>query len=134
MHQIGAQVFELLTAAPAFWRETGIVLRHETIPANGDHSQAHGPSGMLREAVFKKPAARATWLCALFLLGYVGIEVALGGWITTFMLQVRNADPFSSGMAAMGFWLGLTVGRFTLGFLTHWLGVRRAVSVSLFRS
>ena len=77
-----------------------------------------------------KPAARATWLCALFLLGYVGIEVALGGWITTFMLQVRNADPFSSGMAAMGFWLGLTVGRFTLGFLTHWLGVRRAVSVS----
>jgi fucose permease len=85
---------------------------------------------MLREAVLRRPAARITWLCALFLLGYVGIEVALGGWITTFMLKVRSADSFSSGMAAMGFWLGLTVGRFTLGFLTRWLGVRLAVSVS----
>ena len=58
--------------------------------------------------------------------------VALGGWITTFMLRVRHAEAFASGMAATGFWLGLTVRRFTLGFLTRRVGERLAVSVSLF--
>jgi hypothetical protein len=35
----------------------------------------------MKEALIRLPHARVTWICALFLLGYVGIEVALGGWI-----------------------------------------------------
>jgi fucose permease len=83
------------------------------------------------------PAARVSWTCAIFLLGYVGIEVALGGWIVLFMLEVRNGDEFSSGMSAMGFWLGITVGRLILGFVTARVGIKLATSVShftLFRS
>lgn len=84
----------------------------------------------LKEALFKKPAARVTWLCACFLLCYVGVEVALGGWIVTFMTQVRNGKAFASGMTATGFWLGITVGRAILGFVTPRLGVKVAISVS----
>lgn len=45
---------------------------------------------------------RVTWVSAFFLLVYVGIEVALGGWIVTYLIRVRNGDPFAAGMSATG--------------------------------
>jgi fucose permease len=86
-------------------------------------------SGGLREVLFKMPGARVAWLCAIFLLGYVGIEVALGGWIVEFMIQVRHGGAFESGITATGFWLGLTVGRFILGFITPRIGEKLAIMV-----
>lgn len=77
------------------------------------------------------PAARLTWLCALFLLGYVGVEVALGGWVVTFMMRVRHGAPFASGMTATGFWLGITAGRLVLGFVTPRVGEKRAIAAYL---
>lgn len=61
---------------------------------------------------------RVTILSALFLLFYVGAEVSVGGWIVTFMLRVRSGTQFASGVVATGFWLGVTLGRFVLGFVT----------------
>lgn len=87
--------------------------------------------GGLRDALFKRPSARVTWLCSLFLLGYVGVEVALGGWIVTFMIRVRHGGAFDSGMTATGFWLGITVGRIILGFVTPRLGEKLAISVRI---
>lgn len=55
------------------------------------------------------PPARVTWLLAFFLFGYVGAEVAIGGWVVTFMLKERHGAPFASGLTATGFWLGITV-------------------------
>lgn len=86
--------------------------------------------GSLRAALTKRPSARVTWLCAVFLLGYVGIEVALGGWIVVFMIQVRHGEEFASGMTATGFWLGITIGRVILGFVTPRIGEKLAISVS----
>jgi fucose permease len=77
------------------------------------------------------PAARVTWICSVFLLGYVGIEVALGGWIVTFMKEVRHAAPFSSSMTSTGFWLGIAVGRIILGFVTPMIGEKVAITVSI---
>ncbi|KAJ9481891.1 hypothetical protein VN97_g11564 [Penicillium thymicola] len=65
----------------------------------------------------------------MFLLGYVGVEVALGGWIVTFMIRVRQGSAFASGMTATGFWLGITVGRVVLGFVTPRVGEKVAISV-----
>ena len=83
----------------------------------------------MKEALIRLPHARVTWLCAIFLLGYVGIEVALGGWIVKFMLEVRHGKDFASGMTATGFWMGLTVGRLVLGFVTPRLGEKLAIAV-----
>ncbi|KLU91389.1 hypothetical protein MAPG_09909 [Magnaporthiopsis poae ATCC 64411] len=63
------------------------------------------------------------------LLAYVGAEVSIGGWIVKFMMDIRHADGFDSGMSAMGFWLGLVVGRVVLGFITPKLGEKRAVAL-----
>jgi fucose permease len=68
-------------------------------------------------------------LRCIFLLGYVGAEVALGGWIVTFMMRVRHGGAFASGMTATGFWIGITVGRVVLGFVTARIGEKFAISV-----
>ena len=57
-------------------------------------------------------------LCSCYLLAYVGSEVALGGWLVTFMIKVRGASAFAAGLTSSGLWGGITVGRFSLGFVT----------------
>lgn len=47
------------------------------------------------------------------------------------MLRIRHAQPFPSGMTATGFWLGITMGRVTLGFITPRIGEGLAVSIYL---
>jgi fucose permease len=57
--------------------------------------------------------------------------VALGGWIVTFMIRVRTASHYASGISATGFWAGMTVGRAGLGFVTEHFGERRCVIIYL---
>lgn len=125
MSQIGVAVIELVTSLWAFWGETGAVF----CAAHPRTTEAKG--NRMKEALLTMPSARVTWLCALFLLGYVGIEVALGGWIVTFMIRERNASKFASGMTETGFWLGITVGRLVLGFVTPRLGEKLSIAVSI---
>ncbi|KAH8667120.1 major facilitator superfamily domain-containing protein [Xylariales sp. PMI_506] len=122
---IGMAGAEVLCVVSSFWTATAAQYKASL----SQHSDS-AKSG-LRAALFKMPAARVTWLCAFYLLCYVGTEVSLGGWIVVFMIQVRGDDEFSSGMTAIGFWLGLAVGRVVLGFLTPRIGERKAISIYL---
>ncbi|KAB8237178.1 putative MFS transporter [Aspergillus alliaceus] len=119
---IGCAAMELAFCVTVFWDSTAVALQDTY------HHEDTQPGG-LRRALFKKQYAWVTWICALFLLGYVGIEVALGGWIVTFMMQVRDGGDFASGMTATGFWLGITFGRVILGFVTPRLGEKVAIVV-----
>ncbi|KAI1452240.1 MFS general substrate transporter [Annulohypoxylon moriforme] len=122
---IGMAGLEVIVSVSCFWTATGREYR-ESLAKHSDSSK-----GSLKEALLKNPGARVTWLCAFFLLGYVGLEVALGGWIVEFMIQVRKGEPFASGMTATGFWLGLTIGRFVLGFITPRIGEKLAIMIYL---
>ncbi|KAH0383959.1 MFS general substrate transporter, partial [Aureobasidium melanogenum] len=122
---IGFAAVELVTSLWAFWSQTGEVFRLA-------HPRTTDQTGnRMKEALLTIPSARVTWLCALFLLGYVGIEVALGGWITTFMLRERHGGAFASGMTATGFWLGITIGRLVLGFVTPRIGEKLSIAIYL---
>ncbi|KAM3444365.1 hypothetical protein NHJ13734_001482 [Beauveria thailandica] len=123
---IGVAGVELVSLTAAFWKSTGPV--YQAAYKESQQTQIRHETG-LGEALFQKPAARVSWVSALFLLLYVGVEVALGGWIVTFMSKVRKQDDFSSGMSAAGFWLGITFGRAILGFVTPKIGVKLAMSV-----
>ncbi|KAK7730592.1 hypothetical protein SLS53_008982 [Cytospora paraplurivora] len=123
---IGAAAIEMVATVTTFWKATGKVFRDahpKTTDSAGDNR--------MREALFQMPAARVTWLCAIFLLCNVGVGVALGGWIVQFMIDVRNGGAFASGMTATGFWLGIAVGRVVLGFVTPRLGERLALMIYL---
>jgi fucose permease len=117
-------VLEIITSSWAFWAATGAIFRANN-PRTTDTKD-----NRMKEALLRMPYSRVTWICALFLLGYVGVEVALGGWIVKFMLEVRHGGDFASGMTATGFWMGITVGRLVLGFVTPKLGEKLAIAVS----
>ena len=116
---IGVVALEICGGTWAFWNESGLKYRDDNSSADSDEK------GKTRLALKQK----VTWICAAFLLAYVGTEVSLGGWIVTFMIRVRHGQPFASGMTATGFWLGLTVGRVSLGFITPKIGERLAVAI-----
>lgn len=116
---VGVVALEICAGPWAFWEETGLKYRDDNSSADSDEK------GKTRLALKQK----VTWICAVFLLAYVGTEVSLGGWIVTFMIRVRHGQPFASGLTATGFWLGITIGRVTLGFITPRIGERLAVTI-----
>lgn len=120
--RIGLAVVELVFCAITFRAATGAQYR----AANPQLTSAAGHS-RTREALFNP----ITWICAFFLFCYVGVEVSLGGWLVTFMLKVRHGGDFESGMVVMGFWLGITVGRVILGFVTGRVGEKLAIVIYL---
>ncbi|RYP24979.1 hypothetical protein DL765_000207 [Monosporascus sp. GIB2] len=122
---IGMAAVEMISLTTSFWKADAQEYK-DSLTKHSDSAK-----GSLKDALFKKPAARVTWLCALFLLGYVGVEVALGGWIVEFMIQVRHGEAFASGMTATGFWLGITFGRVILGFITPRIGEKLAIAIYL---
>ncbi|KAI1323854.1 tRNA wybutosine-synthesizing protein [Xylariaceae sp. FL0255] len=116
---LGMAVVELILMLKTFWPQTGAVYR----AANKQDDGRTTTRTVMRQQI--------PWIVAFFLLGYVGAEVSLGGWIVTFMLNVRGAAPFEAGLTVTFFWLGLTIGRVTLGLVTGRIGEKLAISIYL---
>ncbi|KAF4564724.1 hypothetical protein EYR40_010896 [Pleurotus pulmonarius] len=68
---------------------------------------------------------------AFFILVYVGVEVTIGGWIVTFIIDVRHGGA-SSGYISSGFFGGLTVGRVALLWVNKKIGERRVLYLYTF--
>ncbi|XWX01004.1 hypothetical protein V2A60_009029 [Cordyceps javanica] len=117
---IGMVCCEFIAGMLAFWQHDGASYR-KRLAYDGE-----GKQRITTRHVLKQPL---TWVVAVFLLGYVGVEVSLGGWIPTFMIKVRHAEPFLAGLSVTMFWLGLTLGRVILGFVTGRIGEKLAITV-----
>lgn len=138
---IGASIVEILTLVACFWRADGRAFRdeHPQSQSSASSPQLRPTGSSAREAgtaggfltnlknktlqnssnrTLEAISNRVTWLSALFLLIYVGIEVSIAGWVVTFMLRVRHATPYLAGATATVFWAGITFGRIVLGFVT----------------
>lgn len=147
---LGAAFLELVFLTTAFWDATGEKYReeHPVTTASTPDTSGDDDSTSERAKSFQRVLLRVfgkgrtadamsnkiTWLCSLFLSIYAGAEVGLGGWIVTFMIRVRHGTPFASGMASTGFWLGVTIGRFVLGFVTPRLFKTEKHAVALYLS
>ena len=117
---IGISLIELVAAVTAFWAVNGKKFRDEH-PGTSDKA-----GGRTKEALRN----RVVWICAVFLFIDEGIEVALGGWVVVFEMNIRHAAPFAAGMSETGFWLGMMLGRVILGFVTGKIGEKLAILVS----
>ncbi|KAJ7634866.1 MFS general substrate transporter [Roridomyces roridus] len=69
---------------------------------------------------------RAVHLLSIFAMLYVGVEVTMGGWITTYLIDVRGGGP-SAGYISSGFFGGMMVGRLSLIWLNKKIGENRAI-------
>lgn len=114
----GACVLELVACTTGFWREDG-----ETFRKNNARTEAGGGGSRTVEAM----KSRIVWTLAILLFTYMGVEVAVGGWIVEFMRQERHGQNLESGLVSTGFWLGITLGRLVLGFVNDRLGERVAL-------
>lgn len=114
---IGVVCVEFVVGMSAFWEATGAAYRERLKAVS--RGEEVTTSTVLRSPI--------TWLISVFILGYVGAEVSLGGWIPTFMIEVRHVDGFLAGLTVTLFWLGLTLGRVILGFVTGRIGEKLAI-------
>ncbi len=85
------------------------LFRHQSSGAAHEGQTGEGENGLL--AALKIPVV---WFATLFLLFYVGVEVSLGSWGYTFLLENRHESDLLAGGIVSGYWLGLTLGRFIL--------------------
>ncbi|KAL4747797.1 hypothetical protein BDW72DRAFT_206144 [Aspergillus terricola var. indicus] len=127
--QVACAAIELASCLWAFWDSDAAAFRAET--ERSQATEASDEQGGVRRALFVPKYARVTWLLSLFLLGYVGAEVAIGGWVVTFLMRVRDGAEFASGMGSTGYWLGITFGRVLLGFVTPRIGEKLGIAIYL---
>ncbi|KAF4611885.1 hypothetical protein D9613_003751 [Agrocybe pediades] len=66
---------------------------------------------------------RASQALAFFALMYVGVEVTIGGWIVTYIINVRGGGT-TSGYVSSGFWGGITIGRVALLWVNKKIGAK----------
>jgi fucose permease len=55
-------------------------------------------------------ADKIVWIAGLALLFYIGLEVSMGSWITTYLKSLQFSDEKASGILS-AFWIALMVGR-----------------------
>ncbi|KAL0576400.1 hypothetical protein V5O48_005589 [Marasmius crinis-equi] len=98
-------------------------LMHEAGIKAEDHAATRsanpvGGIGNLYRQIF---GIRAVYFMATFALIYIGVEVTVGGWIVTFIIEKRDGGH-SAGYISSGFFGGLTVGRLGLIWINKRIG------------
>ncbi|MBW4523106.1 MAG: MFS transporter [Scytolyngbya sp. HA4215-MV1] len=73
----------------------------------------------------------AVLITGLLLLVYVGTEASIGNWAYSVQSIARQTPALIAGYSVSAYWLGLTVGRFSLGFFLQRLGGIRTITLSL---
>ncbi|KAG1748273.1 MFS general substrate transporter [Suillus paluster] len=91
--------------------------------------QPAGEKGTSESSQFKQILGlREVHLLAFFILVYVGVEVTVGGWMVTYIIDVRGGGP-SSGYISSGFFGGLMLGRVGLLWVNKKVGERRVLFI-----
>ncbi|KAG8931616.1 hypothetical protein FRC02_002438 [Tulasnella sp. 418] len=85
------------------------------------------PAEIISENKYKRiMSQKLVHYLGAFSLVYVGVEVTIGGWIVTFIMNVRKGGA-SSGYVSSGFFGGLTLGRVALLWVNKTVGERRVI-------
>ncbi|KAI8097422.1 major facilitator superfamily domain-containing protein [Halteromyces radiatus] len=80
---------------------------------------------MIHDAIMN----RITLLCALYILIYVGLEVTLGGWGYTYLIEGKHGDVIQMGRVLSLYWAAMAIGRILLGYLSGRYGERSSINV-----
>jgi fucose permease len=104
---IAVLVVPLLAAVLLVFRGPAVPVK-EVREVGEVREKAH--SGLLTAAM----RDRAVLLAALFLAVYVGLEISVGNWGFSFLVDGRGQPQLLAGYAVSGYWLGLTAGRFVI--------------------
>lgn len=107
----GLGAFSLCWCTICFRKDTAEKYRRDVVQDNNNNKSNKYQETSVA-AVVKE---RIIVVMAIMLLLYIGSEVCLGGWVTTFMIEVRHGDPDKMGYVSTGFWVGMVIGRALFG-------------------
>lgn len=97
-------------------------------PGDGAHMTGGAANDSSKSKYKQMFRLKELHLLALFIFIYVGIEVTVGGWIVTYVIEVRSGGA-SSGYISSGFFGGLTLGRVALLWVNKTVGERRVLFI-----
>ncbi len=90
-------------------------------PGLGPEPAAEPPAeGGLLGAALRE---RSVLLGAAMLAVYVGVELSVGSWGFSYLVQGRHLVQSTAGYLVSGYWLGLTLGRFVISPIATRLGL-----------
>ncbi|MGC3999446.1 MAG: MFS transporter [Anaeromyxobacter sp.] len=88
----------------------------------GVHEAVHETAAVYRSG--------ALWICSAAIAVYVGIEVTVMGWSTTFWEQRAPGSAVPASLVPAAFWLMVTLGRLVCAPVTDRVGLLRFVRVA----
>lgn len=94
--------------------------RRDDAPSTRTH-ESQRSKGLL-PAVLRSPAVL---LGATMLSLYVGLEIGVGNWGFSYLVEGRDVPPSVASWTISAYWLGLTVGRFVISPVTTRLGLTK---------
>ena len=95
----------------------------ESGKSEGNEKTTTSSRGLLRSIL----TMRIFWLVALFLFLYSGNEHSVGNWSYSFLTEQRHTPTLFAGWIVSGYWMGLTLGRMTLAWVSRRIGEYRLV-------
>lgn len=115
---LGLAALNLLFSAWTFWdyepekeAETSQLRAREIASDQQERSQATVTSKSKWKSFKALTSDKTTILGSCFIFAYQGAEVAISGWIISFLVQFRHGDPTKVGYVTSGFWAGITLGK-----------------------
>ncbi|CCK67813.1 Bsc6p KNAG_0A01240 [Huiozyma naganishii CBS 8797] len=108
-------ILALFLSIPSFKYETAV--KYDYI-CNKDENLDDSTNSGNRESFIELMKQPPIFLYATFLFFYLGAEITTGAWFFSFLLETKLDDKIKMSYVAAAFWLGLTFGRFILGFVT----------------
>lgn len=63
---------------------------------------------------------RTILLFSMNLFLYLGAEISIGSWLLTYLKRVQHLGQIDASIVVSFFWVGLTVGRMLIGFVTKY--------------
>jgi fucose permease len=81
--------------------------------------------GMLRAALRDRGVQLGTAMLAV----YVGLEISVGNWGFSYLVQTRGLPGTLAGYTISGYWLGLTLGRFLINPIATRVGATPAAMI-----
>ena len=93
-----------------------------TAPPSAEGPAAQPGRGLLSTALRE----RTVLLGAALLAVYVGLEVSMGNWGFSYLVQARGQHRLLAGYTVSGYWLGLTLGRFLISPIAARIGASAA--------
>ncbi len=109
------------------YREPRAVDEKPEEPEVSEAPQAPEPVGLLGDAVRDRGVQLGAWMLTV----YVGLEIGVGTWCFSYLVQARGLPDSLASYTVSGYWLGLTLGRFLISPIAVRAGMTTARMIYL---